>query len=183
MSESNPRCGCDGCGHEDFRDSLPPAKDLFERIEFGGVYTDRECPECHALCYPIQPTVPLRAAIIEILEARGEGLLGDDGVDSRVAGEIADDIITLMPDQESEEPVAFGFNYHDMFEQANRNGLALTRQEARDLIERLNSKGDASTGVSCDTINYWMGEMKIGRLLTGEEIMMFESTGEAITQS
>ena len=184
MSDESPLYRCTACCHEARYDELPTGtpEELWPMLQAGELCSDKICPECQALCLIVKPATPLRIAIVEILEARGEGLLDDHGVDRKVAEEIADDIIALMPDQEPEEPVAFGFNYHDMFEEANRNGLALTRQEARDLIERLNRKGDASTGVSWDTIAYWIGEMKIGRPLTGEETAVFESTGEAITQ-
>jgi len=44
---------CDNCGHEAPYGSLPPAKDLEARIDPGGIYTNVECPECGALCYPV----------------------------------------------------------------------------------------------------------------------------------
>lgn len=46
------RYQCDSCGHESWRGFLPAATDLRRRIDPGGTYTDRECPECRALMYP-----------------------------------------------------------------------------------------------------------------------------------
>ena len=56
MSESwNILCQCQNCGYENTRDALPHAKDLSQRIEIGDPFTDVECPECGALCYPELP--------------------------------------------------------------------------------------------------------------------------------
>lgn len=43
---------CDNCDYTACRGELPMAKDLSERIEPLGKFTDRECPFCGALCYP-----------------------------------------------------------------------------------------------------------------------------------
>lgn len=43
---------CDNCGQQAARSELTPAKDLFSRLEPGGIFTDVECPDCGALCYP-----------------------------------------------------------------------------------------------------------------------------------
>lgn len=45
---------CDNCGFVACRGELPLAKDLSERIEPLGKFTDRECPKCGALCYPTE---------------------------------------------------------------------------------------------------------------------------------
>ena len=45
---------CDNCGRVATREELPHAKDLLQRLVPGEIYTDRECPECHALCFPKQ---------------------------------------------------------------------------------------------------------------------------------
>jgi len=46
------RYRCDSCGHDSWRGFLAAAGDLEQRIDPGGTYTDRECPECGALMYP-----------------------------------------------------------------------------------------------------------------------------------
>lgn len=43
---------CDGCGFEDDYSNLPAATKLSMRVTPGGNYTDVECPECGALCFP-----------------------------------------------------------------------------------------------------------------------------------
>lgn len=43
---------CANCGHEDDYDNLPAARQLSQRLEVGEPYTNVECPECGALCYP-----------------------------------------------------------------------------------------------------------------------------------
>jgi hypothetical protein len=40
---------CDNCGHTEA--DPPEAKRLHERLDEGGVYTDRECSECGCLTY------------------------------------------------------------------------------------------------------------------------------------
>lgn len=44
---------CDNCDIEAHPDSLNEAKDMFQRLTVGGIYTDKECLECGALCFPI----------------------------------------------------------------------------------------------------------------------------------
>ncbi len=44
---------CDNCSHCAQYQDLPSAKDLAERIDEAGPKTDRECPKCGALCYPV----------------------------------------------------------------------------------------------------------------------------------
>ena len=43
---------CDNCGCTEERENLPNAKDLHQRLVPGGIYTDKECPACGALCFP-----------------------------------------------------------------------------------------------------------------------------------
>lgn len=45
---------CDNCGHLSEYDSLPDAKDIEMRLSPGGTHTDKECPHCHALCFPVE---------------------------------------------------------------------------------------------------------------------------------
>jgi|TARA_B100002003_G_C13967483_1_gene468334 hypothetical protein len=44
---------CDDCGMVGNEDEFPEAKDILLRMEVGGTYTDKECPECGALAYPV----------------------------------------------------------------------------------------------------------------------------------
>lgn len=46
-------CKCDNCGREAGYETLPRAKNIEKRHEIGGIYSDVECPECHALCFPL----------------------------------------------------------------------------------------------------------------------------------
>ena len=43
---------CDNCGFTAEPEELPDAKDLWQRLTPGGIYTNKECPECGALCFP-----------------------------------------------------------------------------------------------------------------------------------
>lgn len=43
---------CDNCEHKGQGVELPDARDLFQRLEPGGIYTNKECPHCGALCFP-----------------------------------------------------------------------------------------------------------------------------------
>ena len=47
---------CDGCGFTSDEDAFPEAKKLSMRPTPGGIYTDRECPECEALAFPVKTT-------------------------------------------------------------------------------------------------------------------------------
>lgn len=47
---------CDNCGRLAKRYNLPDVKHIHLRIEPGGVYTDKECAVCSALCYPVEET-------------------------------------------------------------------------------------------------------------------------------
>jgi hypothetical protein len=48
---------CQNCEFVAEHDSLPEAKDLSQRIAPGDPHTDRECPRCGALCYPVTQEV------------------------------------------------------------------------------------------------------------------------------
>ena len=45
---------CANCSFEAEREGLPDAKDLFLRLEAGGIFTDKECPKCGALAFPVK---------------------------------------------------------------------------------------------------------------------------------
>jgi len=44
---------CDNCNHQGTEENLPDVKKLFSRLTVGGIFTDKECPKCGALCFPI----------------------------------------------------------------------------------------------------------------------------------
>lgn len=44
---------CDNCNFTARTWQMQPVKDIGQRIDVGGVYTDKECPHCGALCYPV----------------------------------------------------------------------------------------------------------------------------------
>lgn len=170
---------CDNCSREGEEEGFTDANDLWQRLEIGGIYTDKECPDCGALAFPIakkKTNPPLRKFIVGILKARGESLLNDRGVDGRVAGKIADAIIQHLPVPAPEpEPSAFGFNVNDIQQQANSLGLKLTRGEAKLVISTLLSKGDASIGVNWGTIGHYILHCKVGTKLTAAEKRLHEA--------
>lgn len=45
---------CADCGRQAPASELPDAKDLSLRMEPGDTYTDKECPDCGALCFPVE---------------------------------------------------------------------------------------------------------------------------------
>jgi hypothetical protein len=45
---------CDNCGYQAHRDNMIDAKDLDSRLDPGGPVTDKECPLCGALAYPVE---------------------------------------------------------------------------------------------------------------------------------
>jgi hypothetical protein len=47
-------CKCDNCGKQWTANALKEIRDLNLRVEAGGVVPAGECPECGALCYPVQ---------------------------------------------------------------------------------------------------------------------------------
>jgi hypothetical protein len=59
---------CANCEFTAPYENLPTAKDLFERIEVGDIFTDVECPECGSLCFPLDE---------EDAEPKGDGDLDD----------------------------------------------------------------------------------------------------------
>ena len=44
---------CANCSHRAAAGDLPDARDLSQRLEPGSEFTDRECPHCGALCFPL----------------------------------------------------------------------------------------------------------------------------------
>lgn len=48
---------CDNCGEEWYDSQLVPAKSLSERVDPGGPMPSGECPDCGALCYPVDADV------------------------------------------------------------------------------------------------------------------------------
>lgn len=51
-------CICANCGFRSPHDGLPQAKDLWQRLTPGEIYTDVECPHCGALCFPSKQYQP-----------------------------------------------------------------------------------------------------------------------------
>lgn len=88
---------CANCDHVAEYVDLPPAQDLAKRMAEmspGDVFSDVECPDCGALCFPQTETDEEQIeAIKQILIDEGESLLDDDAVDQKVAGEIAQKIL------------------------------------------------------------------------------------------
>ena len=62
---------CANCGHRDAPDKLPAAKDVSQRCEAGDEFSDKECPHCGALCFPLgdEGTTLLKAAAPRLLSA------------------------------------------------------------------------------------------------------------------
>ncbi len=44
---------CDNCKAIRERDDLPDARDILQRVDPGGIFTDKECAVCGALSYPL----------------------------------------------------------------------------------------------------------------------------------
>ena len=68
------RYECDDCGFTSNEDEFPEARKLSMRLTPGGAYTDRECPDCEALAFPVKTTedaanARLLAAAPELLAA------------------------------------------------------------------------------------------------------------------
>lgn len=53
VTDSDDLFQCDNCGHLAESHNLPDAKDIEMRHTPGGKFTDKECPHCHALCFPV----------------------------------------------------------------------------------------------------------------------------------
>lgn len=79
---------CDSCDRVEQRANLPDADDLWVRLDPGNPYTDKECPDCGALMYPvtkhggINTSTVLRDArslhnLLEENESEKEGFLVD----------------------------------------------------------------------------------------------------------
>ena len=54
-SSFNGKHRCDNCGEIWKADQLEGIKDLDHRVDSGSVVPSGECPECGALCYPVEP--------------------------------------------------------------------------------------------------------------------------------
>lgn len=52
---------CANCTKRWTMEELKPVEDLHQRVEPGGVMPSGECPDCHALCYPIHDARRARA--------------------------------------------------------------------------------------------------------------------------
>ncbi len=46
---------CDNCSKVWDADELKDFCDIMQRLDPGGTVPSGECPECHALCYPVEP--------------------------------------------------------------------------------------------------------------------------------
>jgi rRNA maturation protein Nop10 len=74
---------CDNCGHTGDEGSFPAARDLEQRLDENGPATSKECPECGALAYLIDPAefLPVlrtsREEIAEALRAQGKAKLAE----------------------------------------------------------------------------------------------------------
>lgn len=47
---------CDNCGRTFTESKCKPARDLLERLDLGGEFTNLECPACGSLVYLLRPT-------------------------------------------------------------------------------------------------------------------------------
>lgn len=54
-----PKFECVDCGEVFTEDQLLPAKDVLQRNTVGETFSDVECPDCGALCFPYQPEDPV----------------------------------------------------------------------------------------------------------------------------
>lgn len=52
--EPLPLHKCDNCGLISAEDQLDMVRDYHERVDAGGVAPSGECPDCGALCYPVE---------------------------------------------------------------------------------------------------------------------------------
>jgi hypothetical protein len=46
---------CDNCGSLWLGSELDRVRDLLQRVQPGGVMPSGQCPDCGALCYPVEP--------------------------------------------------------------------------------------------------------------------------------
>lgn len=51
---ANSRSKCDNCSEVHYDHNLNVVKDIFQRVDPGGVMPSGECPSCGALCYPVR---------------------------------------------------------------------------------------------------------------------------------
>ena len=91
------RFKCENCDFSGQESKFKPAERLGERLDPGGVYTDRECPECGALAYPHTKYVVRNKDTNEEVEVKASG--------SRDAAYQALDQLrwVVMPSQQNEE--------------------------------------------------------------------------------
>lgn len=52
--EPLPLHKCDNCGLISAEDQLDMIRDYHDRVDAGGVAPSGECPDCGALCYPVE---------------------------------------------------------------------------------------------------------------------------------
>lgn len=69
--KKSPFCKCQNCGHVARYDDLPDAENVDQRHTFGDVFSDVECPECHAICLPLTIEDKLEMAIDALNAAQG----------------------------------------------------------------------------------------------------------------
>ena len=72
--------------------------------------------------------------------------------DLEVVGDVA------IESAQQKEPTAFGFDIYDVIEHGKQNGYRISKKRAREIIERMNSKGDVSVGISWDTVLFFIEE-------------------------
>ena len=73
---SNP-CQCDNCEGVWDESELPQAKDILMRQSLGGTFSDVECPDCGALCFPLEGADLLQYYAIKALDGISEMFVTD----------------------------------------------------------------------------------------------------------
>ncbi len=54
VEENQETYECDNCDFKALAYQFDEAVDISQRIDPGGIYTDKECPKCGALAYPVE---------------------------------------------------------------------------------------------------------------------------------
>jgi hypothetical protein len=50
----------------------------------------------------------------------------------------------------------------DVLERAGEMGLPCSREQAADILDKMDNKQDCTLGITWDTIDYWLYELKDG---------------------
>jgi hypothetical protein len=72
-----------------------------------------------------------------------------------------EDVINHLKSYNPKEHIAVAvWSEEDVLERAKERTMKITKEEARDIIDRIDRRQDATIGITWDTIDYYLDELE-----------------------